>query len=126
MPKDIEQVSRNYAIGHRIGFMPLGIVNNDLEFILNWACYDKKITMFWISLCEAAKKANEYEFTLKLENKARTKVLTTKTRMCLSCDLSHGDVKKKATALLLSQEEMKEASEDNENKLYWTISIKKK
>ena len=109
--------------------MPLGIVNNDLEFILNWAWYDKNITMFWISLCGAAKEANEYEFTLKLENKARTKVLTTNTRKCLSCDLSHDDVKKKATALLLSQEEMKEASEDiliPEDKLYWTISIKKK
>jgi len=115
-----------WTSGHQcIGFMPLGIVNNDLEFILNWAGYDKKITMFWISLCGAAKEANEYEFTIKLENKAREKVLTTKTRMCLSCDLSHDDVKKKATALLLSQEEMKEASEDNEDKLYWTISIKK-
>jgi len=123
---------RGWTKGHQsgIGFMPLGIVNNDLgidlEFILNWACYDTKITMFWISLCGAAKEANEYEFTFKLENKAQTKVLTTNTRKCLSCDLSHDDVKKKATALLLSQEEIKEASEDNEDKLYWTISIKKK
>ena len=106
--------------------MPLGVVNNDLEFILNWACYDNKIAMFWISLCGAAKEANEYEFTFKLENKARSKVLTTKTRKCLSCELSRDDVKKKATALLLSQEEMKEASEDNEDKLNWFISIKKK
>ena len=106
--------------------MPLGIVNNDLEFILNWTCYDKKIAMFWISLCRAEKEANKYEFTVKLENKARTKVFTTNTRKCLSCDLSHDDVKKKATALLLSQEEMKEASEDNEDKLHWTICIEKK
>ena len=113
--------------------MPLGIVNNDLEFILNWAGYDKKITMFWISLCGTQKEAKEYEYTIKIESSAdkkagRTKYIIIATGDCLTCDVSHEDVKKKPTEVMLfSSHILKKAAEgEDEKELEWTLVINKK
>jgi len=113
---------------HAHGVTLLGKVNNDLEFVLNLAPYDENVTMFWISLFGTATKANEYEYTLTLKNKDRTKILATKTTECLSCDMSRADVKKKGMVLLLSLEDLKQA-ENNDHAialLSWTVLIKKK
>jgi len=103
---------------------PLSKVNNDLEVILNWESYDENIKMFWISLTGTAKEAKKYEYTLKLLNKDVKEVIATKKTECLSCDMSSHDVKK-ATALFLTRDDMKQAR-TNEKKLEWKVLIKKK
>ena len=110
---------------HPHGITLLVKVNNDLEFVLNIAPYDENVTMFWISLFGTTKEAKEYEYTLTLENKDRTKILATKTTKCLSCDMSRADVKKKGMVLLLSLEDLRQA-ENNDQNLYWTVLIEKK
>jgi len=103
---------------------PLGKVNNDLEVILNWESYDENIKMSWISLTGTAKEAKKYEYTLKLLNN-KTEILASKKAECLSCDTYSDDVKKKATVLFLSRDDVKQA-ETVEKKLQWIVLIKKK
>ena len=105
--------------------MRLGKVNNDLEVILNWESYDENIKMFWISLTGTAKKAKEYEYTLKLRNKDGADILAFKKTECLSCEMSSDNVKKDATALFLTRDDVKRAETD-EKRLKWKVLIKKK
>ena len=113
---------------------PLGKVHNIPEFILNWKSYDSNTTMFWISLCGTAKEAKEYEYTMLIESSAerkagrRSKVLLMGRGECLSCEVSHEDVKKKPTEVLIfSQGMLQKAAEGNdENKLEWRLAIQKK
>ena len=105
------------------GFFPLGKVN-DLEFMINFKSYNEKIVMFWISLNGSVKEANQFEYTLKLWNKDRTKILALKSTECLSTAMSHDNVKRKATALFVTRDDMKEA-ESNVKKLKWTLVIGK-
>ena len=81
--------------------------------------------MFWISLTGIAKEAKEYEYTLKLRNKDGADILAFKKTECLSCDMSSDDVKKKATVLFVSRDDVKQADTD-EKKLEWKVLIKKK
>ena len=106
------------------GFCPLVKVN-DLQFIVNREPYDENIVMFWISLNGSAKEANKYEYTLRLWNKDRTKVLALKSTECLSTAMSLDNVKRKATALFVTLDDMKEA-ESNDKKLRWTVVIENK
>ena len=106
------------------GFFPLVKVN-DLEFIVNREPYDENIVMFWISLNGSAQEANQYEYTLRLWNKDRTKVLALKSTECWSTAMSCDYVKRKATALFVTRDDMKEA-ESNVKKLKWTVVIEKK
>ena len=112
---------------------PLGKVNNDLEFILNWRSYDANATMFWISLCGTQKKAKEYEYTIKIENSAdnkagRRKYILIATGECLSSELSHEDVKMKPTAVMIfSKDILEKAAEGHDEKnLEWRLVIEKK
>jgi len=107
------------------GFFPLGKVNNDLEFIVNRESDSERIVMFWISLNRSAKEAKKYEYTLKLWNKDRTKILIMKSTECLSTVMPHDNVKRMATALFLTQDDVKKAETDDK-KLWWRVSIKKK
>ena len=103
------------------GFIPLSKVN-DFEFIVNRkSCGEEGIVMFWISLNGSAKEANQYEYTLKLWNKDRTKILALKSTKCLSVDMWRGN---KAMALLLSRDDEKKA--ENNKELWLTLLIKKK
>ena len=111
----------------------LGKVNNDLEFIINRECYDMNVTMFWISLCGTPKEAKKYEYTIMIKSAAdrkagREKYISMGTRKCMSCTVSHEDVKKNAEGTLLFSRKMleKEAEEDDEKKLRWTVVINKK
>ena len=93
------------------GYYPLSKVNNDLQFIFNWKSYDAKATMFWISLCGTPKEAKEYEYTIKIESSAekkagKTKYLLIGTGDCLSCDVSHEDVKTEATEVMLFSQDI--------------------
>ena len=110
----------------------MGKVKNDLELMVNWKSYDAKATMFWISLCGTPKEAREYEYTIKIVSSAdrkagRTKFLLTGTGECLSCEVSHEDVKRKPTKVMLfSQDILKKAAEGNGKKrLEWRLVIKK-
>jgi len=109
----------------RVGVVRLGKVNNDLEVIVNWESYDENIKMFWISLTGTAKEAKKYEYTLKLRNKDGTEIIAFKKTECLSFDMSSDDVKKKATALFLTPDDVKRAETD-EKRLKWKVLIKKK
>jgi len=110
------------------------LVNNDLQFLVNWKDYDANAKMFWISLCGTPKQAKEYEYTIKIESSAekkagRVKFLLTGTGECLSCDVSHEDVKKKPTenrVMLFPRGILEKAAEGNDNKLQWRLVIKKK
>ena len=58
--------------------------------------------MFWISHCGTQQEAKEYIYTIKIESYAdemagRTQFLLTGTGECLSCEVSHEDVKQKPT-----------------------------
>ena len=106
------------------GFFPLGKVN-DLEVIFNREPYGENIAMIWISLNGSAQEANQFEYTLKLWNKDRTKILALKTTDCQSTAMSRVNVKRKATALFVTRDDMKEA-ESNVKKLKWTVVIENK
>jgi len=116
------------------GSWPFTKVNNDLQFIFNWRSYDAKVVMFWISLCGTPKEAKEYEYSIKIESSAdrkagRTKFLLAGTGDCLSCEVSHQDVKDKATEVMLfSQAILNKAAEENDDptKLKGRLMIQKK
>ena len=104
------------------GFFPLGKVN-DLEFIVNnresngigW-----NIVMFWISLNGSAKEANQFEYTLKLWNKDRTKILALKSSECQSTAISHP-----VSALLLTRDDVKKAETDLRSEIHLSVVIEK-
>ena len=93
--------------------------------MINRKSYNEKIVMFWISLNGSTKEAKKYRYTLKLWNKDRTKILALKSTECLSTAMSRDNVKRKATALFVTRDDMKEA-ESNVKKLKWTVVIEKK
>ena len=108
-------------------------MNNDLEFMFNWRSYDAKATMFWVSLCGTPKEAKEYQYTIKIESCAekkagRTKDIIIATGECLSCEVSHEEVKMKATEVMIfSKDILAKAAEGNEkNRLVWYLRIQKK
>ena len=112
---------------------PLGKVNNDLEFIINWRSYDANATMFWISLCGTQKKAKEYEYTIKIENSAdnkagRRKYILIAMGECLSSEVSHEDVKMKPTEVMIFSKDIldKAAEGQDKNLLESRVVIKKK
>ena len=95
--------------------------------------YDANAKMVWISLCGTPKEAKEYENTIKIESSAekkagRTKFLLIGTGECLSCEVSHEDVKRRPTKVMLfSHDILKEAAEGNDEKnLEWRFVIRKK
>jgi len=120
-------LNRNYI-------SPLGKVNNDLEFIVNRECYDENVTMFWVSFCGTPKQAKQYKYTIRVLTSAdfkagrREKYILAGTEECMSCQVSHEDVKKNAEGALLFSRKMleKEAEEDDEKKLRWKVVINKK
>ena len=108
---------------------------NDLEFIINRKYYDTNVTMFWVSLCGTPKQAKQYEYTYTIRvlssadvKAGREKYILVGTGDCISCTVSHEDVKKNAVGALLFSRKMleKEAEEDDEKKLRWTVVINKK
>ena len=103
------------------GFFPLGKVN-DLEVIFNREPYGENIAMIWISLNGSAQEANQFEYTLKLWNKDRTKILALKTTDCQSTAMSRVNVMREATALFVTQDDMKEAA-TNDEYVHWKTNI---
>ena len=105
---------------------------NDLQFIINWASYDENVRMFWVSFCGSQKGANEYEYMVKIASSVakkagRSEFLASGTRECISCDMSHEEAKKKAAGVLFPKKLLDKAREGEvENRLEWTLSIKKK
>ena len=132
----------SFKLGEELGFRtrrldkeqhPTGKFYNDLEFIVNWNSYDANAVMFWISLSGTPKEAKDFEYTIRIKSSAdekagRTKYLLTGTAECLSCDLSHEDVKKKVTGVMLFPLDMlKKAAEGHDEKLLqWSLVIQKK
>ena len=83
--------------------------------------------MFWISFSGTRKEAEECEYSLKIVNAAdRTKYLFTGSRQCVSCDVSHEDMKKKMEALCVHKELMRKAAEGhNQKRLEYKLMIAK-
>ena len=72
-------------------------------------------------------------YTIKIESSAdrkagRTKFLLIGTGDCLSCDVSHEEVEREATEVMIfSQDILKKAAQGHdEKKLQWRLIIKKK
>jgi len=111
---------------------PLRKVDDDLQFIFNRVSYDENVWMFWVSFCGPQEGANEYEYTVKIASSAATKAgrsefLASATMECIPCDMSYEEVKKKAAGVLFPQKLLDKAREGEvENRLEWTLSIKKK
>ena len=89
---------------------------NDLTFFINRMPYNDELMMFWISFCGTQKEAEDYEYSIKIDSSAakkagRTKYLFTGSRQCVSCDVSHEDMKRKMEALCINQELMRKAAE---------------
>jgi len=105
---------------------------NDLQFIFNWASYDENVGMFWVSFCGPQKGANEYEYTVKIASSeakkaGRSEFLASATMKCISCDMSHEEVKRKAAGVLFPEILLDKAREGGvEKRLDWTLTIKKK
>ena len=116
------------------GFLALGKVSKNLGFIFNWVNYDMNLAMFWISFCGRAKEAEKYEYKLMLKssvdnNVAITTNLLSGERECVSCEMAHEEVKKKAKGLLFPHDLLDKAVEGQaaEDKwIGWTLVIKKK
>ena len=104
----------------------------DLTFFINRKHYNDELTMLWISFGGGQKEAEEYEYTIKIESSTarkagRTKYLFSGTRQCVSCDVSHEDMKKKMEALCINKELLIKAAEGHdENNLEYTLKIVKK
>jgi len=84
--------------------------------------YNDELMMFWISFRGTSKEAEEYEYTIKIQSSAdkmagRTKYLFIGTRQCVSCDVSHKDMKKTTEALFVSKDLMRKAAEGNKEKI---------
>ena len=97
-------------------------------FFYNWMCYDSYLTMFWISFGGAQKEAEKYEYTLKILSSAdATKYHFSGSRKCMSCEVSHEEIKKKGGALFLNKDLLETAGIDNGQFLDidWSLVIKK-
>ena len=111
----------------------LNLLNSDLKFFLNRMHYDTTFTMFWVAFCGTQMEADEYEYTIKIKNPTEQredrKYLFTGTRDCVSCDVSHEDMKVKGDALLLNKALLERATFDKEGeflKVDYCLVIKKK
>jgi len=102
----------------------------DLTFFINRNDYNDDLMMFWISFCGTKKEAELYEYTIKIVSSAEKKAgriqyLFTGSRRCVSCDVSHKDIKKTTEALFVSKELMRKAAEGhNEKRLEWKLIVK--
>jgi len=79
------------------------------------------LLMCWVSFCGSQKKAEEYEYSLKIISSAdkkagRTKYLFTGTRQCVSCDVSHRDMATEMEALIITQKLLVKAAEGHDEK----------
>ena len=78
-------------------------------------------------------EADEYEYTIKIKNPTEQredrKYLFTGTRDCVSCDVSHEDMKVKGDALLLNKALFKRAAKEKDEespKVSFGLVVKKK
>ena len=115
----------------------LDVVSSTRNFFINKKQYNKTLTMFWISICGTQKEADEYEYTIKIENSAKNRAkqinLFTGKRDCVSCDLSCEEMKekrwRKEGALFLNKDMLESAAMENDEqflKFSYTLVIKKK
>ena len=118
---------------HEDGFLALGKVSNNLGFFFNWVNYDMNLAMFWISFWGRAKEAEKYDYSLVLKSSVDNNVASTNLlcgqRECVSCDMSHEEVKKQAKGLLFPHDLMDKAVEGQaaeEKWTGWTLVINKK
>jgi len=114
--------------------LALGKVSKNLGFFINWVNYDMNLAMFWISFCGRAKEAEKYEYKLMLKSSIDNNVATTNLlsgeRECMSCEMSHEEVMKKAKGLLFPHDLLDKAVEGQTDEVEkwtgWTLVIKKK
>ena len=90
---------------------------NNLTFFVNTLSTEGNTQMFWISFCGGEKEAEEYEYTFKIvsadgKKAGRANYLFTGTRQCVSCEVSHEDMKKKKEALLINKTLLEKAVKD--------------
>ena len=123
-----ERWDMDICIYREEGSLALGKVSQNLGFFFNWVNYDMNLAMFWISSCGRAKEAEKYEYKLMLNSSVDPNVAATNLvsaeRECVSCEMSHEEVKKNAKGLLFPHDLLDKAAE--EKWIGWTLVIKKK
>jgi len=117
----------------------LEVGGNNMTFFINiqtirYSVYPfsskDEIHMFWVSFCGGESEAAKYEYTLKIQSSedkkdGGTKYLFTGTRQCVSCEVSHEDMKEEMEALLINKKLVK-AAEGNEKKVEYRVIVTKK
>ena len=109
---------------------PLGnVLGCDPRFFYNWHQLGMlNLTMFWASLDGTPKEAENYKYTLEILD-PDGKCLFFAERLCVSCDVSHEDMKECARAILLDKDLLERASKENEvgERIFsWRLTIGKK
>merc|ERR1711974_412864 len=89
------------------------------------------LAMFWVSHVGTQMEADKYQYTLKIENPKRKSenskyLLFNGTRDCMSCDVSHEDMKEKGDALFLNRGLLERAVNGSDGKIHYTLVINKK
>ena len=103
----------------------------DPGFFYNWQQLGMlNLTMFWVSVDVTPKEAENYQYTLQiLDPQDHSECLFRAERPCVSCDISHDEMKVRASALLLDKallERASKANEANERSFDWHLSIRRK
>ena len=98
----------------------------NLGFFYNWQQFFYNLTMFWVTVDEPPKEAENYQYKLEiLDPQDHSKCLFKAERPCVSCDVSHADMKH-ARAILLDKALLERASEEDESSFVWRLTIEKK
>jgi len=108
------------------------LVCEDINFYINRKFYNENWVMFWISICGNSNEADKYEYTFKIESSAknatqarRNKFLFTGSGQCVSCEISHEDIKQEMTALLIDRKLLERAAvkSNGKKKLWYRLAV---
>jgi len=127
-----EWKAHRFGAAHRISFPSVseckkdqvvisvaGEAENCHKFLFNWCALDDDFTLFWVAYIGQKDLSTNYKYTLKVESKEDAKkYLFEGTRMCLPCDLSHTDVRKKKWTLVLDKDLIAEATREDGRVVY--------
>jgi len=85
---------------------------NGIAFYLNQRYHSENLAMFWISFSGGQDEANKYEYILKIQSSdPQPDYLFTGSRRCVSCEVSHEDMKREMTALMIDKKLLLSAQE---------------
>ena len=101
-----------------------------IDFYFNQRYHSENLAMFWISFSGGQDEANKYEYILKIQSSdPQPDYLFTGSRRCVSCEVSHEDMKREITALMIDEKLLHSAIVkigNVENRINFTLMVKKR